>query len=330
MPVTIQSARPDQWREVAHLIYHSTNAWYEKNRGFRVFAGDPDDVLLFCRTYAALDGAENLLIAWDSDQQKIVGSCFVHPRKTHLALGILNVHPESFGQRVAVKLLTRIVELAREQQKALRLVSSAMNLDSFSLYSKFGFAPYAVYQDLMIPDFQPENAQLPEAARALLPRIRLALSSDVPAIEALDRELTGLEHAQDYAYFIRNPDGAWKTWVLESDLTATERISTSGESALPKLDGVLSSVRDPGSCMLGPGLMRNEDQMLALIHTAYSALRDSKPVFLVPSTCTDALRTLYRWGTINTEIHLGQSLEFAGGARPTVRGLIMPTFMPES
>ena len=63
--ISIQFAKPEHWREVAHLIYDSTNSWYLKNRGFTCFSGDKDCALLFCRTYAALDGPDNLIIAWD-------------------------------------------------------------------------------------------------------------------------------------------------------------------------------------------------------------------------------------------------------------------------
>lgn len=319
MAIFIQSAQPDQWREVAHLIYDSTNAWYQKNRGFSIFTGEKDSALLFCRTYAALDGIENLLVAWDSEQKRIAGSCFVHPRPTHTALGIMNVHPDYFGQGIAPRILGKIIEIAAERKQSLQLVSSAMNLDSFSLYSRLGFVPYAIYQDMLFPNFQPERLEkeLPVEVAALLPRVRPATLDDLTAIATLESEITGLNHSQDYRYFLQNPDGAWKTWIME-DSEGT-------------LGGVLSSVGDPGSCMLGPGLMRTESHMLALIFTAYRFFTlertiPATPVFLVPATCSKAIRTLYSWGARNTEIHLGQSL----GQHPPVHGLVMPTFMPES
>jgi len=313
MPITIQPARADQWREIAHLIYHSTNAWYEKNRGFKAFSAEPDCGLLFPRTYAALDGPENTLVAWDSDENRIVGSCFVHPRATHISLGILNVHPDAFGKHVAPKLMAHIVELARAANKPLRLVSSAMNLDSFSVYSRLGFIPYEVYQDVMVPNFQPSKIQLSDEVQALVARVREAVPADVPGIVALEAEQTGLEHAQDYTYFIQNVDGIWKTWVLED--------------ADGKISGVLGSVCDPGSCMLGPGVMTDENRMLALIYTALSkrAEQGATPIFLVPTKCSEAVRTLYSWGARNTEIHVGQCL----GGCDAPKGIVMPTFMPE-
>ncbi len=319
MKFTILPARPEQLREAAHLIYDSTNAWYEKHFGISVFTGEKDSALLFCRTYAALDGPENLLIAWDEEQKRIAGSCFVHPRPTHVALGIMNVHPDYFGQGVAPLILKRIIEIAASRKQPLRLVSSAMNLDSFSLYNRLGFVPYAIFQDMIFPNFNPSKiaASFSDSFSALLASVREARKEDVAQITALDAQITGLNHTQDYSYFIQNPDGAWRTWVLEG--------------ADGRLDGVLSSVCDPGSCMLGPGLMCGETQMLALIFTAYKYYTQrcagpATPVFLVPSGCSDALRTLYSWGARNTEIHVGQSL----GPCESARGIVMPTFMPES
>ena len=310
MGLKIMAAVPEQWEEIAMLIYDSTNAWYQKNRGFSIFSGDHLSAMLFCRTYNAIDPEGSMLIAYDEAAGKIAGSCFVHPRPTHVSLGIMNVHPDYFGKGVAPKILARIVEIAAEQKKPLRLVSSAMNLDSYSLYNRFGFIPYAMYQDMMIPKFS-TNVPLPVDVKAVLPKVRLATLDDVPAIAALEKELAFIERPNDYRYFIENPDGAWKTWVLE------------GEGQ--KLNGVLSSVVDPGSCMLGPGVMRTEAQMLALIYTALSQLNAS-PVFLVPTQCIDAIQTLYSWGARNTELHVGQCL---GECQAPV-GITMPTFMPET
>ncbi|MBP3694824.1 MAG: GNAT family N-acetyltransferase [Thermoguttaceae bacterium] len=320
MSISIISATPAHQREAAHLIYDSTNAWYEKNRGFSAFTGEKDSALLFCRTYAALDGQENHLIAWDSDAQRIAGSCFVHPRPTHISLGIMNVHPDYFGQSIAPRILERIIEIARSRDLPLHLVSSAMNLDSFSLYSRMGFVPHTVFQDMMLPNFDSQKIlkTLSKDVSRLLPNVRPAQIADVPAIAALDLELTGRDYTQDFTYFIQNPDGAWRTWVLETETGLT---------------GVLSSVCDPGSCMLGPGFMRDEDSMLALIFTAYSAFVEpndafppARPIFLVPCAAQKAVQTLYSWGARNTEIHVGQTL---GGGTPA-KGLVMPTFMPES
>ena len=44
--------------------------------------------------------------------------------------------------------LDRIVQFSEEQKKPTRLVSSAINLDSFSLYNRGGFIPRQIFQDM--------------------------------------------------------------------------------------------------------------------------------------------------------------------------------------
>jgi GNAT superfamily N-acetyltransferase len=63
----------------------------------------------------------------------------------------MNAHPSYAGRSIARQLLGRIVDIARQQNKPVRLVSSAMNLDSFSLYNRAGFVPRQLYQDMMLP-----------------------------------------------------------------------------------------------------------------------------------------------------------------------------------
>src|SRR3954463_12813225 len=147
---TLRPMRPDEWSAVADLICTSTNAWYRKNRGFDVFTAGPESCLLFPQTYEALDPG-CCIVAEDAATHRLMGSCFYHPRETHVSLGIMNVHPDFAGRGVASRLLRFVTEFARDQSKPVRLVSSAMNLDSFSLYSRAGFVPRATYADMMIP-----------------------------------------------------------------------------------------------------------------------------------------------------------------------------------
>ena len=82
----------------------------------------------------------------------IIGSCFVHPRETHISLGIMNVHHDHFGRGVARALLTAITDLGKEKNLPVRLVSSCFNLDSYSLYTKAGFVPRLLFQTMLVPD----------------------------------------------------------------------------------------------------------------------------------------------------------------------------------
>jgi len=175
MPL-LRPLRPDEHDAAAALICASTNAWYQRNRGFEIFTAGPASCRLFPDVYESLDPG-CCVVAEDPDSHRLMGSCFYHPRDTHVSLGIMNVHPEFCGRGVASQLLRHITTLADAQGKPTRLVSSAMNLDSFSLYTRAGFTPRAVYQDMIVPS----PATLPETtATVVVSPASLSTANTVP------------------------------------------------------------------------------------------------------------------------------------------------------
>ena len=90
--------------------------------------------------------------------------------------------------------------------------------------------------------------------------------------------------------------------------------------------GFLSSVNHPGSRMIGPGVARSEVVTTALLAAQLDYFRGLCPVFLLPVDAAHAVRTAYSWGARNCEIHFAQCL----GERQSTKGVIMPTFMPET
>jgi GNAT superfamily N-acetyltransferase len=293
---------------LAELICSSTNAWYRRNGRPEIFPGGPATTALFAETYEALDPGCGMVAERLADG-RLLGSCFVHPRETHVALGIMNVDPASFGAGVARALLRQVTDLADARGQPARLVSSAMNLDSFSLYSRAGFVPRCVYQDLCL---EVPAAGLAVESPAGAGCVRPARASDIPAMVALELEVSGIRREQDWRFLIANAAGIWGMQVCEAPGGG--------------LAGFLGSVRHPGSTMLGPGVARDEVTAAALIHAGLQGLRGRKPVFLVPCGYGDLVRTLYRWGARNCELHLAQ---VRGQAQP-FRGVTMPTFMPET
>src|SRR5262249_55226517 len=145
--------------------------------------------------------------------RRLMGSCFYHPRKHHVSLGIMNVHPNHFGQGVGRALLQHIIDWTEQHgYRALRLTSSALNLDSFALYNRAGFVPRCAFQDmfLKVP---------PEGLKATAPgtdRVRPATLADVPAMAALEEEVSGIMREEDYRYCIANVLGCWHTAVYET------------------------------------------------------------------------------------------------------------------
>ncbi|MEM7014758.1 MAG: GNAT family N-acetyltransferase [Verrucomicrobiota bacterium] len=303
--ITLRSMRPDEFDQVASLIHASTNTWYESHGLGRIFNGPPSDCRVFCEVYEDLDPG-NCIIAEDQETGQLLGSCFFHPRETHCTLGIMNAHPDAAGKGVAKALLDRMIEMAQGRGQPLRLVSSCLNLDSFSLYSRRGFAPYAVFQDMML--------QVPEDGipAAESDNIRDATPDDVPAIDALEREIWGTSRAKDWAYFIDNVRGNWHVSV--------------SAAADGQLNGVLASIYHPGSNLVGPGVAKDAKVAEQLFVAELNQHRGRTPVFLVPADNRDLVAAMYRHGARNCEMHIAQS----NGEFPTINGVLMPTFMPET
>lgn len=306
--ITLRRMEKKDWMEVAELIYDSTNAWYMKYRGFNIYTAPKESALLFCRTYEALDPGWTV-VAEDTSNGRIAGSCFIHPRPTHISLGIMNSHPDYFGQGVAAKMLKYITDIADAEGKPVRLVSSSMSLESFSLYSRAGFVPRLFFQDmtLKVPD---EGIPYETPAGCT---IRDATQEDVPQIVALEKELYGVEREKDFRYFIDNPDGAWHMSVLLAPSS--------------KIDGYLASIADPGSTMIGPGIMRTEEQTIALICAELNHHRGRQQTWLIPAKCQKVVQAMYKLGAKNCELHFAQ---MRGGEWVEPQGVVMPTFMPET
>ena len=106
--------QPRDFDAVAELIYLSTNSWYQANRGYKIFQGSPDDCRLFCDVYEDLDPG-CAMVAEHDKKKIIIGSCFVHPRETHIAIGIVNVHPSYFGDGVAGALMDSVIAFAEKE-----------------------------------------------------------------------------------------------------------------------------------------------------------------------------------------------------------------------
>lgn len=303
----LRTASQSDFLNVAKLIHDSTNAWYQRNGKPAIFSAGPESCLLFCQVYEDLDPG-CCVIAEDETSGRIMGSCFYHPRQTHVSVGIMNVHPDFFGRGVASGLLRLITDFADSHGKPVRLVSSAMNLDSFSLYTRAGFVPRAAFQDMMIP-VPPDG--LKQSAPGL-ERVRPAVIADVPEMVELEQQVSGIYRDKDYRYILENRLGVWHMSVIENRVGA--------------IDGFLCSVAHSASTMLGPGVMRTDADAAALIVAELNVRRGLSPVFLVPANRPELVRAVYSWGGRNCEIHFAQ---VRGDFQP-FNGIVMPTFMPET
>ncbi|MEM9480993.1 MAG: GNAT family N-acetyltransferase [Verrucomicrobiota bacterium] len=303
----LRPLQTDDWDQLAVLIFESTNDWYAKKLNRSIFTGDPSCALVFPEVYEALDPG-CCLVMEDTETGRLAGSCFFRERETHWSLGIMNAHADYAGQRVAATLLGEILQKADATGKPLRLVSSAMNLDSYSLYNRHGFVPQKTFQDMFVNvpegglDWKPEGFE----------RVRPAVPGDSKPAADLELELHGIRREKDIAHFIANEASIWHASVIETE---------DGE-----VSGFLASVNHPGSNMIGPGFASTEADALALLAAELDVHRGRSPVFLVPVDATEMVRELYAIKARNCELHFAQCR--GGSAR--FDGVWMPSFMPET
>jgi GNAT superfamily N-acetyltransferase len=307
MQFRIRQMQQQDWSEVADLICVSTNFWYQAQGKPPIFQNGPDATRLFCEVYESLDPGCTLL-AEHPVTGRLMGSCFYHPRETHYSLGIMNAHPNYFGSGVARQLLGEIVRMADAEKKPVRLVSSAMNLDSYSLYTRAGFVPRQAFQDmyLSVPADGVATTESPS------PHVRDATENDIPAIAALEQEVSGIRREKDYRLFIENQSGYWHAAVYVDD---------GGH-----ISGFIASIIHPGSNMIGPGFARDEAIAGDLLLAELNRRCGNTPVFLVPVDCRALVERAYGWGARNCELHFAQ---IRGDWQP-YRGVVLPTFMPET
>lgn len=302
----IRPIRPaDRWA-LAELIYVSINHWYQTHGMPPIFRGGPAVTDVFYQVYQALD-PDCALVAEHRETGRLMASCFYHPRPRHVSLGIMNAHPAYFGSGAAKAILGEIIDFAGHESLPLRLTQSALNLDSYSLYTRAGFVPRCAYQDMILS--VPESGV--DAHLSRTGEVRPATAEDVSAISELESELSGITREQDYEYCIENQLGCWHTAVVPG---------------VRGLDGFLISCTHPAMNMIGPGFARDQETALALIHHHLNLHRGRSPVVLVPVEMAEMVRQMYRWGARNCELHFCQVL---GDYRP-YRGVNLPSFLPET
>ncbi|MSU23166.1 MAG: GNAT family N-acetyltransferase [Opitutus sp.] len=309
-PLDLRPLAPADHEAAARLLHRSLVHWYQSRLGQGARFGDRHEPFrLFPEVYAALDPG-HAIAAHDAASGNLLGVCFVHPRRTHVSLGIVATTPEAQGRGVARAMVTPVLAQASRAGLPVRLVSSLLNLDSFSLYSRLGFVPHTLYQDLALT--VPVTG-LPTPPPPAAARVRLTTNpADAARVAAFELEWQGIHREPDYAFFLHNQVGAWRVWVLED--------------AGGALEGFLVASHHPACVMLGPGVARDEAAAAALLWRALDAMRGASPVFLVPCAAAQLVRQCYTWGARNVELHAAQAI----GLVPPARGVAFPTFLPES
>lgn len=305
-PITLRRMRPEEATVVAELIHVSTNAWYGSHYGTTIFPGDaPGGCGIFPETYEALDPG-CCIVALDSG--KIVGSCFFHPREMHVSVGIVNTHPDFGGRGIARRMIDAVIDEAGD--RPVRLVSSLMNLDSYSLYTRAGFVPRQIFQDMVIPAL-PAGGLSPTGPEDTC--VQPGDAADAVAIAAAEREIAGIIREGDWRYFLGDTTGVWHVSLLRD---------TSGEIA-----GALASSTHSASRIIGPGFARDEAGAAALLRAELNRrVPYDTPLLLIPASSPALIRQCYAWGARNVDLHVCQ----VRGLWTAPPGVVLPTFLPET
>lgn len=296
--------------EHADLLYSSFNSWYWKHGwGKDYFGCSPQETSIFYDIYNDLSPGCSIA-AFDNETGRMMGSCFYHPREHHVSLGIMSVHPNYGGRGIGRQLVNHIIDYTKEHDfKSCRLVSSAINMDSFSLYNRSGFIPRVTYHDMVIN--VPENG-LGDVVVIGEDNIREASLADIKKMGDLEMEISGIKREVDYRYAIENPRKALHALVYEN--------SQNG------IDGFMISVKHPALNMLGPCVARNEEIAIALIRKEIERFNGTWVLFSIPMDKRKMVEQMYAWKAINVETHLKE----VWGEFPGFNGISMPSFLPET
>lgn len=296
--------------EYGAMLHASFNSWYWKHGwGKDYFTCEPRDTSIFYDIYNDLTPGHSIA-AVDADTGRIAGACFYHPRPCHVSLGIMAVHPDCGGRGVGRSIVDFILRFTRENgYPSCRLVGSAINMNSFSLYNRSGFVPRCAYHDMVLGA---SDDLLSESHVPGEDRVRDALIGDVAAVADLEMEVSAIRREIDYRYAIENPRKALHASVYENDQRG--------------IDGVMVSVRHPALSMMGPCVARSEDVAIALVRRELERFRGTAVLLLCPMEKRKMVEQFYCWGAINAETHLKQ----VWGEFQPFQGVNMPGFLPET
>ncbi len=295
--------------EYSDLLFGSFNAWWWKHGlGCDFYECRPQDTAIFYDIYNDLTPGCSVA-AFHKETKRMMGACFYHPRETHVSLGIMAVHPNYGRYGVAKALVSHILDYTREHGfTSCRLVNSAMNLDSFSLYNRAGFVPRAMFQDMVVNVPQTDiDDGVPEAEH-----VRTAGLKDVGPMGDLELEVSGIKREIDYRYVVSGRREAMHASVHEN-----------GDGGV---DGFLFSLRHPAINVLGPCVARTEEVAVGLLRHELERFRGIAALMVVPMQRRKIVEQVYAWGGINVETHVKQ----VWGAFSEYNGIAMPSYLPET
>ncbi|HCA27302.1 MAG TPA: hypothetical protein DEP05_06630 [Betaproteobacteria bacterium] len=307
--IELRALGPEDKFEFAEMFYSAFNGWYWRH-GWAAdyFSGGPATVEVFFTINDQLDPGCGI-VAVNPGSGRMMGGCFYHPRARHVSIGSLIVHPNYFGRGVGKALLRHIVDDAdRAGYSTLRMLSSTFNIDGFSLSNRAGFTPRCGYHGMAIP----VPLRGIEERTAGMERVREATAADIPAIAALEMEMSGISREPDYRYAIEQRQEGMFVAVLE------------GKGG--GLDGYMVFLKRGALSLLGPGVARTAHDAASLLLVVLDRFKGLAPMVLAPMAGDALVTRLYHWGARNIEIHMQQ----VRGVFQPCAGVNFPGLLPET
>ncbi len=308
-PFLFRPLRDSDVPEYSEMLYNSFNDWYWKHGwGKDYFGCKPQETSIFYDIYNDLTPGCSIA-AFDDETGRLVGACFYHPRETHVSLGIMCTHKDYWGKGIGKAMVDYILKFTKENNyKSCRLVGSAINMNSFSLYNRSGFVPRVSYHDMVI-NVSDDTLKI---YAPLEDRVRNAVPEDVTGMGDLEMEISGIKREIDYHYAIENPRDVLHAAVYKNDQHG--------------IDGFMISVKHPALNMIGPCLARSEEMAIALIRRELQRFRGTWVLLVVPMGKRKMVEQLYKWGAVNVETHFKQ----VWGEFQDFKGVNLPSFLPET
>jgi hypothetical protein len=110
-------------------------------------------------------------------------------------------------------------------------------------------------------------------------------------------------------------------------VVATDDAGSLIEKADGSIAGFLAASALPTDNLIGQGVAEDEATMLELVRAMMDQhFRGQTVAFILPSKCSLLVQQAYAWGARNRETNLLSVL----GDAPPIRGVTLPTFLPES
>jgi GNAT superfamily N-acetyltransferase len=173
---------------------------------FPVEPGTPEFTDFQMRAMLSTDGIFGLVAERDGE---ILGSALQDERGAIVGVGPVSVHPAAQDGRVGRALMEALLQRSRERGVAgVRLVQTAYNYRSLSLYAKLGFAvrePLSVFQ-------RPADAFAVPATS-----VRVATVGDIDACDDLCRQV----HGHDRHAEVQGAVDRGIAWVVERNSEIT-------------------------------------------------------------------------------------------------------------